>query len=58
MAEPKNLFSQFQAGFCKGRSCEDQITNIVQAMGNGFQQQPMPCSVLTMLNFSKAYDTV
>ena len=27
-----NMFSRFQAGFCKGRSCEDQITQIVQAI--------------------------
>ena len=25
-AETNNMFSRFQAGFCKGRSCEDQIT--------------------------------
>ena len=53
-----NLFSRFQAGFRKGRSCEDQITQIVQALKDGFQQQPMKHSVLTLLDFSKAYNTV
>ena len=32
------LYCQFQAGFCKGRSCEDQITWIVQEIEDGFQQ--------------------
>ena len=29
IAKTSNMFSQFQAGFCKGRNCEDQITQIV-----------------------------
>ena len=36
IAETNNMFSRFQAGFCKGRSCEDQINQIVQAIENGF----------------------
>ena len=52
------MLSRFWAGFCKGRSCEDQISQTVQAIENGFQQCPMKCSVLTLLNFSKAYDTI
>ena len=52
------MFSPFQTGFRKGRSCEDQITRIVQAIEDGFQQRPMKRSVLTLLDFSKAYDTV
>ena len=43
IAEASNLFSRFQAGFRKGRSCEDQITQR---------------SVLTLWDFRKAYDTV
>ena len=58
IAETNNMFSQFQAGFCKGRSCEDQIICIVQAIEDGFQQRLMQRSVLTLLDFSKAYDTV
>ena len=58
IAETKNLFSLFQAGFRKGRSCEDQITQTVQAKEDGFQQRPMQRFVLTPLDFSKAYDTV
>ena len=40
-AKSNNLFSRFQAGFSKGRSCKDQILQIVQAIEDGFQQQPM-----------------
>ena len=32
IAETNNMFSQFQASFHKGRTCEDQITRIVQAI--------------------------
>ena len=53
IAETNNMFSRF-----KGRSCEDQITRIVQAIEDGFQQRPMKRSLLTLLDFSKAYDTV
>ena len=58
IAETNNLFSRLQTGFRKGRSSEDQITRIVQAIEDGFQQRPMQRSVLTLLDFSKAYNTV
>ena len=58
IAESNNLFSRFQAAFHKGRSCEDQITQIFQAIEDGFQQHPMQRSVLTLLHCSKVYDTV
>ena len=53
-----NMFNQFQASFHKEQSCEDQITQIVQAIEDGFQQRPMKRSVLALLDFSKAYNTV
>ena len=52
------MFSQFQVGFHKGWSCEDQITQIVQAIKDGFQHSPMKRSVLTLLDFRKAYHRV
>ena len=52
------MFSRFQAGFRKAQSCEDQITRIVQEIEDDFQQLPMKRSVLALLDFSKAYDTV
>ena len=53
-AKTNNLFSRFQAGFCKGRICEDEITRIVQATEDGFQQNLMQRFVLALLDFSKA----
>ena len=58
IVKTNNLFSQFQASFGKGRSCQDQITQIVQAIKDGFQQRPMKRSVLTLLDFCNAYDMV
>ena len=58
IAETNNFFSRLKAGFPKGRSCEDQITRIVQAIKALFQQSPMQRSVLILLDFSRAYDTV
>ena len=58
IAETNNMFSQFQAGFRKGRSCEDQITRILQAIEDGFQQCLMQRSALTLFDFGKANDTV
>ena len=58
IAETNNMLSWFQASFCKGQSCEDQITWIVQAIEDRFQQRLMKRSVLTLLDFSKVYDTV
>ena len=55
ITETNNMFSEFQASFQKGWSREDQITQTVQAIEYGFQQYPMKCSVLTLLDFSKAY---
>ena len=58
LAEKLGLFNKLQAGFRKGRSCEDQILRIVQAIEDGFQQKKLHRSVLVLLDFSKAYDTV
>ena len=57
-AEINNMFSRFQASFLKGQSCEDQITRIIQVSKDGFQQRLMKRSLSTLLDFSKAYDTV
>ena len=58
LAETKGWFSPLQAGFRRGRSCEDQITRVVQAIEDGFQKKSFHRSVLVLLDFSKAYDTV
>ena len=58
ISKTNKMFGRFQAGFRKGQSCEDQITWITQAIEDGFQQRPMKRSLMTILGFSKAYDTV
>ena len=58
LAEDNGWFSKLQAGFRHGRSCEDQITRIVQAIEDGFQKKEMNRSILVLLDFSKAYDMV
>ena len=57
IVKTRNLFSRFQVEFCKCRSCEDQITQIVQAAEDGFQKRPIQRSALTLLDFSIVYDT-
>ena len=57
IAETSNLLTKFQAGFRRGRSCEDQILRIKQAIEDGFQHKPMHHSIIALLDFSKAYDT-
>ena len=56
--ETGNRFSKLQAGFRRGRSCEDQILKLTQAIENGFQMKKMERSVLVLLDFSSAFDTV
>ena len=57
-AETNYILNPQQAGFRKGRGCEDQIARVVQAIQDGFHSKPMKRSVLALLDFSKAYDTV
>ena len=58
LAETNGWISAAQAGFRKGRSCEDQITRVIQRISDGFNQKPFHRSVMVLLDFSKAYDTV
>ena len=55
-AESLGVFDNQQAGFRKGRGCDDQIGRIIQAIQDGFNKKQR--SVLVLLDFSKAYDTV
>lgn len=52
IAQTNNLFSQFQTSSHKLRSCEDQTTQIVQVIEDGFDQRPVQHSALTAFNFS------
>ena len=58
VAEKRGMLNYQQAGFRKGRSCEDQILRITQSIEDSFQQIPRQRSALALLDFSKAYDTV
>jgi hypothetical protein len=58
IVESRGLISKFQASFRKGRGCEDQILKITQAIENGFQKKKMERSLLVLLDYSSAYDTV
>ena len=40
------------------RGCEDQIARTIQEIEDGFQCPKMERSVLVLLDFSKAFDTV
>ena len=55
-AESLGIFDSQQAGFRKGRGCDDQIACIIQAIQDGFNKKKK--AVLVLLDFSKAYDTV
>ena len=56
MAEQNSWFSCLQAGFRKSRGVEDQILRFTQQISDGFQRNEK--SVMALLDFSKAYDTI
>ena len=56
MAENQNWLNNQQAGFRKGRSCEDQIIKLIQDISDGFQSKQMKRTVMALLDYSKAYD--
>jgi ribonuclease HI len=58
LAETRGLLCDDQAGFRGLRSTEDQILAISQTISDGFQSKPAGRSVLALLDFSRAYDTV
>ena len=58
LAEDSEWFNKLQTGFRKDRGCEDQILKISQGIEDAFHQNPRKSSVLVLLDFSKAYDTV
>lgn len=58
LAESQGMWCQEQAGFRGLRSTEDQILRISQAIDDGFQQRPPLRTVMALLDYTKAYDTV
>ena len=58
IAESQGMWCQEQAGFRGLRSTEDQILRISQSIDDGFQRKPALRTVLALLDYTKAYDTV
>ena len=58
MAEERGWWCQEQAGFRRLRCTEDQVLRLTQSLSDGFQRRPALRTVMALLDFSKAYDTV
>ena len=58
IAESAGLWCENQAGFRAQRGTEDQILRLSQSVFDGFQCKKAERTVLALLDFSKAYDTV
>ena len=58
LAESNGWWSEDQAGFRRMRSCEDQVLRLSQSISDAFQDRPASRTVMALLDFSKAYDTV
>ena len=58
LAEDRGLWVQEQAGFRRRRCCEDQVLRLSQSVSDGFQRVPSQRTLLAMLDYSKAFDTV
>ena len=58
LAETEGWFHRLQAGFRRGRCCEDQVLRLVQSIDDGFQSKPANRTVMALLDLSKAYDKV
>lgn len=58
LAEKRGMWCNDQSGFRRHRTTEDQTLRITQNVSDGFQARPGKRSVLALLDFSKAYDTV
>ena len=56
LAEANQWFSHLQAGFRKSRGVEDQIVRLTQRISDGFERREK--SIMVLLDFSKAYDTI
>ena len=58
LGEANGWWVQEQTGFRKHRCGEDQVLRLSQDISDGFQRAPSQRTVLALLDFSKAYDTV
>ena len=58
VAETAGLWCKNQAGFRARRCSEDQVLKLSQSVLDGFQCKRPKRTVLALLDFSKAYDTI
>ena len=56
--EEKGALSEWQSGFRRGRSTTDQCLRLSQRVSDGFQRKPPERTVLTLFDYTKAFDTV
>ena len=57
-AELMQLLTDYQAEFRHGRSTEDKLLGLSQSIIDVFQQSPMECTVVALIDYSRAYDKV
>ncbi len=58
LMETRNWLCTEQAGFCKNRSCEDQILRLTQSISDGYQAIKPKKIALALLDYSKVFDRV
>ncbi len=58
LARTRGWLCREQAGFRKLNSFEDQIFRITQTINDGFQADKLQRSLITLLDFSKAFGRV
>ena len=58
LVEHNGMLSEHQAGFRRQRSTEDQVLGLTQHISDCLQFKPAHRTVLALLDYSKAYDTV
>ena len=56
--ENNNLLNKNQCGFRSRRCTEDQLITLTQTISDGLHKRPMERTLLTLLDYSKAYDKV
>jgi ribonuclease HI len=56
--ESTGTLNQRQAGYRKGRSTTDQCLRMSQHISDAFQEKPPARTLLTLFDYSKAFDTV
>ena len=56
--ETKNILCPEQAGFRRMRSTQDQVMKITQEVADGLNHKPGKRTILALIDFSRAFDTV